>query len=321
MPSMLNKIWSNDSLLNDYYTKGLTEQAIKDSKSISYNAELGNRKVKQLSNKQPIGLCFEKVGLSLGLLVPGLRGRIIKAFTTVQNLKEGTVVKTLIEHEKIKKRVVQAPIEASREPASKLTSKEQMLQDIKNFIHPDIETVWKGVFDKFDPEIVKSWSSDAEGNFKLELNKPMRVWVPSKDDKGSQEPSSGMVLLLGTNGNGASTGTITGKLDRENKDMKFSKGFHFFMKPDNARAKPGYSNITNLQYVNGNIRIITNKDLKKDYSGLILSIVASVAGKYGTVDNNYILTVTKQRSLANIIANWNSKSEVIENEKQRLGVK
>lgn len=540
MSGMLNKIWSNDSLLNNTYTHGLIDEAMNNpDKPLVYKEE---ELSKGELSKRKVATFFEKVGLTLSLLVPGLRGRIIQAFTTVQALKDSTIVKMhkqgmksledyqqgiknlrdkevkadlrhldaslaqiireihendsskqeksallqaqrkelekletqkgdipqkleliasylkakdgferslqqkldsrprlfnrktdadiyaeaakeqhyedlmalektlqksriptagLVEYndhlilafnalpEKIENLQQSIPllegeiaslesqlkplleektkIEKKKESLSKwlsqkpespsepvdekpearsqeqyagkepveaadathleasavnLPAKEQMLQDIKTFIHADVETVWKGLFDKFDPAIVKSWSCDPEGNFKLELNTPMRAWIPSKDDAGKQDPSSGVVLLLGIDDNGKETGELTGKMDRENKDMKFAAGFNFFVKPDDTRANPGYINLTNIQYNDQNdIRIITNKDLKKDYGRFLRPVVAHFARNYGTVDNNYVLIVNKQRSLSNMVANWNEAAEVVENEKQRLGVK
>ncbi len=197
-----------------------------------------------------------------------------------------------------------------------------MLNDIKDYIHADVATVWKGLFEKFDANIVKSWACDAAGNFKLELNSSMRAWIPSKDSEGKQDPTSGVVLVLGIDGNGQEMGFITGKLDREHTDMKFTEGFNFFVKPDNTRAKPGYINLTNIKYNSEeDIRIITNKDLKKDYSGFLLRVVSLIAQSYGTVDNNYVLTVNKQRSFKNMVQNWNTEVEVVANEKAKLGVK
>lgn len=547
MSDILNKIWSNDSIINDQYTKGLIENSIANpDQPVNYTeAELLNKNQSQSSTTDLIALFFEKIGLTLGLLVPGLRGRIIEAFNTVETLKKSAYdaheqgLKNLGEYQKgiknlrdkevtleldkldveiakidqnsqeivsskqnknqqldtkrrelselqnqkedipdrlelidaylakkqvlekhlnqklasrsvfsattdaevyaevkqeqpflefaeiekklndkqmpstdleeYKNKLIQAalnlpneegsltqdissleneitlldtqltrlleanknlqqkkenlsewlsvkpqtkvnPVEVQRDEATevrieskepninvdhedaqavaktgmnptKLSESEKIFSDIKDFIHEDLETVWRGLFSKFDPSTVKSWNCDANGNFKLELNQPMRVWIPSKDENGKQDPSSGVVLLLGIDDQGKETSTVTGKLDRDNKNMKFDKGFNLFVKPDNRNANPGYINFTNIQYnAQDDIRIITNKDLKKDYGWFLLPLVSALAKNYGTVDNNYNLIVNKQRTLGNMVENWNQEAKPVANERKALGL-
>jgi hypothetical protein len=211
-------------------------------------------------------------------------------------------------------------------PTSKVVSqtpiKEQMLHDIQTFIHDNIAMVWRGVFDKFDPQNIKSWSCDADGNFQLELNAPMRMWMPSKDESGTQDPSNGVVLTLGLDENGLYSGIVTGKFHPETKDMEFSQGMNFFVKPDESKASPGFINLTHIRYASQEeIHIITNKDLKKDFSRFLLPIIGAVAKKYGTVDNNYNLIVVKKRTFSNMVANWNQEAKAVDNERTAVGLK
>lgn len=365
---IINKIWSKESLLTDKYTNKLVRKAVRNSKGeLEFNEQL-------LGQHRKTALLSQRIGLTLGLVVPGLHRRIIKAFSTVQILKDKSSLKQpeaqelpkssalkvatlkpeippFVAKNKIspKQPEAQKPVQrpALKEPelkpelpaplkqpevkpeipaivveVPKVSFQEQMVKDIQAMIHEDVAGLWKGVFDKFNPENIKSWKCDAEGNFKLELIAPMRLWTPSRDATGKQDPTAGNVLTFGLNDDGAFTGVIQGKLDRAARDMRFSEGINVFIKPDDPRAKPGFSKLTNIRYSSQNeVHLVTKKDLKKDYSGFMLSIVASFAKKHGTVDKDYNLIVDKNRTLSNMIENWNREAKVVENEKTAVGVK
>lgn len=349
---IINKIWSNESLLTDKYTNKLVRQSIRKSKGeLEFNEKL-------LGKNRKTSLLSQRIGLTLGLVVPGLRSRIIKSFSIVQALKEKQPqvqepektpalkvaklkpeIPPFVTRNKIspKQQQAQKPVQRPaplKQPevkpeipaivveVPKVSFQEQMVKDIQAMIHEDVAGLWKGVFDKFNPENIKSWKCDAEGNFKLELIAPMRLWTPSRDATGKQDPTAGNVLTFGLNDDGAFTGVIQGKLDRAARDMRFSEGINVFIKPDDPRAKPGFSRLTNIRYNSSNeIHLITKKDLKKDYSGFMLSIVASFAKKHGTVDKDYNLIVDKNRTLSNMMGNWNREAKVVANEKTAVGIK
>lgn len=342
---IINKIWSTESILTDKYTNKLVRQSIRKSKGeLEFNEKL-------LGQHRKTSLLSQRIGLTLGLFVPGLRSRIIKAFSTVQTLKEKQPqvqepektpalkvaklkpeIPPFVARNKISPKQPQAqkPVMPEIKPETpvialdvpKVTFQEQMVKDIQAMIHEDVAGLWKGVFDKFNPENIKSWKCDAEGNFRLELKAPMRLWTPSRDATGKQDPSAGNVLTFGLNDDGAFTGVIQGKLDRANRNMLFSEGINIFIKPDDPRAKPGFSRLTNIRYASQNeVHLVTKKDLKKDYSGFMLSIVANFAKKHGTVDKDYNLIVDKNRTLSNMMGNWNREARVVANEKTAVGVK
>lgn len=194
----------------------------------------------------------------------------------------------------------------------KLSNKELMLKDIKDNMGEGFHKIWKGLVDKFDANIVKSWSFNPNGEFKLELNKPMRLWIPSTDpDTGEKDPSNGVVLVLGTDENGKPTNEISGKLIKGSMD--FSKGFQVFVKPDNKFADAGYAAMTNISDSgNGILSLKSEKDLTS-FRALTLRFLKPIIERYGILKDGKLI-VDKQRPLVNLAKNWNEQAQVIETE-------
>lgn len=250
------------------------------------------------------------------------RKEILEELNLKKELKK-EIPPTSIPAAKIEIPVAKAPLETEMAAKSqevkmeaevpKLSIKDLMLKDIKNNMGEEIHTVWKGLFDKFDANVVKSWSCNANGEFKLELNKPMRVKIPSKDEKGKKDPSSGVVLLLGVDDTGNEIRQVSGKFDKSQKDMKFDKGFTIFVKPDLALLSPSYAAMKGITFKDkGNIRLKSEKDL--NYLGSwVLYVAKPFISSYGTLENGKLL-VDKQRSFGNLADNWNKEGKVIQSE-------
>lgn len=107
-------------------------------------------------------------------------------------------------------------------------NKEAMLDDIAQRIHPDLKEIWELLFNKFEKElkvkeIITAWDCDPNGNFKLTLSRPLRMWVPSSDETGKEDPVGGVILMLGYEDGLQIKGTL-GK-DGSSR-MEFESGFY-----------------------------------------------------------------------------------------------
>jgi hypothetical protein len=294
----------NDQLMQERFSLTKKKQLLVEKKELLEKQE----KLKNDLNK------IEQECLDLSLKTGGFSDSKPAAVKPAKTLPE-------IEQSQIQKPVSIQKVET---PPAALSHKEKMFQDVGERIHPDIQKLWTGLFALFDLDIVKNWQCDAQGNFTLELKQPMKLWVPSTDEKtGKRDPSSGVVLLLGTDDNGKAT-RVFGKLDKAKKDMNFKQGFHIFLKPDQAAAKQGYVSLTNLTYNSAqDITFTTKKDLKKDYgqpgwTNPVLTIVSKFAQVHGTVDNDYNVTISRKKTLNNLLDNWTKNGQAVKNEEQAI---
>jgi len=141
----------------------------------------------------------------------------------------------------------------NKKPASKkLTSYQKMVTDIEKNVNTDIKNLWEALFKKCKNEdIVESWDCKADGNFTLKCKKTIKVWTPSLNEKGEEDPIGGIVLMIGP--------VVQGVLLKEG--IKFEKGFRTFCKYKIPLPFFGYREIepyvTELSYKNRNKIIFT----------------------------------------------------------------
>lgn len=100
--------------------------------------------------------------------------------------------------------------------------KGKMLNSIYATIHRDLKIIWEEFFKKCDPDdaLIKEWTCDAQGNFLMKLSEPLKMWVPSVNEDGVEDPKGGVVMMLGEPDK-----LVAGKLDSEKKTMNFDQGF------------------------------------------------------------------------------------------------
>jgi len=86
-----------------------------------------------------------------------------------------------------------------KKPApKKLTSYQKMVTDIEKNVNADIKNLWEALFKKCKNEdIVERWDCKADGNFTLKCKKTIKVWTPSLNEKGEEDPIGGIVLMIG----------------------------------------------------------------------------------------------------------------------------
>ena len=175
-------------------------------------------------------------------------------------------------------------------------TKEVLLDDISKLIHPDMKEVWELLFNKFEAklggDVIKAWDCDPNGNFTLTLNKPLRMWVPSTDENGIEDPVGGVVLMLGNDnlevkGKLVSKGNGTGT-------MKFEDGFYCFVEKvlpvlGRKRVQP---NIFTLDY--------KNKDDVTFGAGITLPVI-------GKIEQG------RKKSIDNLKTNWTQNGEIFVN--------
>lgn len=102
----------------------------------------------------------------------------------------------------------------------------KMLDSISTHINEQMRQVWELFLKKFNPEDLKEWNCDKEGNFVLTLNRPLKMWVPSKKEDGTPDPPEGVVLILGEP-NKVLKGCF--KKNNSEKSFLFEKGFNVFL--------------------------------------------------------------------------------------------
>lgn len=102
------------------------------------------------------------------------------------------------------------------------TAKGKMLNALYVGIHRDFKMIWEQFFKKCDPKdtLIKEWTCTPQGNFTLKLNNPLKMWVPSTNEDGVEDPKGGVVLMMGEPDK-----LVTGNLDYTTKAMNFDKGF------------------------------------------------------------------------------------------------
>lgn len=209
---------------------------------------------------------------------------------------------------------------ASEKPAViqqdvKLSFEDQMLKDIRVRVHEDVYTLFKTAivdeFKKSNSQVFKSWECKPDGTFSLKFTAPQKKWVPAYAEDGETlDPPFGVVQLYGINDDGEAANEITGKLSKGK--IEISSGWSIYADPDKRSAGPGYLSMKEITVLTpGVITIYTSKDLKKEYSGFILSVVSAIANTfYGKVDKNYVLTVhPRHLPVGMLIENWTKHAE------------
>lgn len=141
--------------------------------------------------------------------------------------------------------------------------KEEMLHTFSSKISPDMAKIWETYLANFDEKAVKGWSySEHSGNFFVELNQPLKLYIPPKPKK--DEPASGSILIFGLNG------SVRGKIDANLRNIQFDEGFYVYTKYKMGfLTLPVTAQIFNFTYLDrANIQIeagkggITQKRLK-----------------------------------------------------------
>lgn len=95
-------------------------------------------------------------------------------------------------------------------------NKQAMLDGIAAHMNDDMKHIWEQLFAKFDENIVKNWKC-VNGKFEIQLEHPIKMWVPSTNKEGVEDPLGGVILMFGNKDN-----IIKGKIDK--KAMNFDQG-------------------------------------------------------------------------------------------------
>lgn len=141
--------------------------------------------------------------------------------------------------------------------------KDEMLQTFSKKISPDMAKIWETYLANFDEQAVRYWSySERTGNFSVELNQPLKLYIPPRPKK--DEPPSGSILIFGLNG------FVKGKLDANLRNIQFDEGFYVYTKYKMGfLTLPVTAQIFNFTYLDhANIQIeagkggVTQKRLK-----------------------------------------------------------
>jgi hypothetical protein len=140
------------------------------------------------------------------------------------------------------------------DPAHKVVKvHEPLIEEIERLVHPDLAAVLRMPFDKCkNEEYLKEWRLDeATGVYHLEFHQPIKMWVPSLDDRGKRETLGGAVILLGNN----EERILQMRLNPETQEMQFDQGFHIYFHLNLALRSRHEQPITSLRMLdNGMIK-------------------------------------------------------------------
>lgn len=73
-----------------------------------------------------------------------------------------------------------------------------MMSHIEREVHKDIRNIWEALFDKVEgKDHLLQWKHHKDGRFCLKLKKTLKMWIPSTNEKGEEDPIGGLILIVG----------------------------------------------------------------------------------------------------------------------------
>ena len=102
------------------------------------------------------------------------------------------------------------------------TACQKMLGDIKTHANKDLGDIWGKLMNKVGgDQNVLSWTQTGD-TFTMKVTQPLKMWVPSTDDQGKEDPPGGVIMLLGKESNEV-------KIKLSSEGMEFVSGFSCFV--------------------------------------------------------------------------------------------
>ena len=75
---------------------------------------------------------------------------------------------------------------------------DRMMLHIETKVHKDIRNIWEALFNNVEGKghLVR-WKCHKNGRFCLKLKKTLKMWIPSTNEQGEEDPIGGLILIVG----------------------------------------------------------------------------------------------------------------------------